>query len=143
MKSVQNYLKEDDAQNIPEWKKKINENAQRTILIDFDGVVHAYSKGYEDGTIYDPPQAGVESALKILTGSKYNYRLVMCSARIKAGDVHGKPEMVTWLKKYNLLKYFDDVTCEKEPCVVFIDDSAIRHTDWKSTFKQLKDLNIL
>ncbi len=67
----------------------------------------------------------------------------MCSARIKAGDAHGKPEMVSQLKKYDLLKYFDKITCEKEPCVVFIDDSAVRHTDWDSTFKQLKKLDIL
>ena len=141
MHTIKKYLSEATEEHIPEWKKKINENAQKTILIDFDGVIHAYSKGYEDGTIYDPPQKGVEEALKVLIDK--GYRLVMCSARIKAGDAHGKPEMVSQLKKYDLLKYFDKITCEKEPCVVFIDDSAVRHTDWDSTFKQLKKLDIL
>ena len=29
-----------------------------TISIDFDGVIHHYSKGYQDGSIYDPPIKG-------------------------------------------------------------------------------------
>lgn len=29
-----------------------------TISIDFDGVIHQYSKGYKDGSIYDPPIKG-------------------------------------------------------------------------------------
>ncbi len=29
-----------------------------TISIDFDGVIHQYSKGYQDGSIYDPPIKG-------------------------------------------------------------------------------------
>lgn len=29
-----------------------------TISLDFDGVIHQYSKGYQDGRIYDPPVKG-------------------------------------------------------------------------------------
>lgn len=29
-----------------------------TLSIDFDGVIHQYSKGYADGSIYDPPIKG-------------------------------------------------------------------------------------
>lgn len=29
-----------------------------TISIDFDGVIHRYSNGYQDGAIYDPPIKG-------------------------------------------------------------------------------------
>ena len=29
-----------------------------TISIDFDGVIHQYLKGYQDGSIYDPPIKG-------------------------------------------------------------------------------------
>lgn len=29
-----------------------------TISIDFDGVIHQYSQGYQDGSIYDPPIKG-------------------------------------------------------------------------------------
>lgn len=29
-----------------------------TISIDFDGVIHQYSKGWQNGEIYDPPIRG-------------------------------------------------------------------------------------
>lgn len=35
----------------------------KTISIDFDGVIHKYSKGYGDGKIYDPPVPGANEFL--------------------------------------------------------------------------------
>jgi hypothetical protein len=37
-----------------------------TIAVDFDGVIHAYSKGWQDGTIYDPPLPGALDGLRTL-----------------------------------------------------------------------------
>ena len=119
---------------------KLGLKGKKTLCIDFDGVIHAYSKGYHDGTIYDKPMEGVQQALDILSKK---YDLVCFSARINAGDAHGKKDMVEWLKNYDLLKYFIDITDKKIPCVAYIDDSAIRHTDWKSTFNELRRLEII
>lgn len=37
-----------------------------TIAVDFDRVIHAYSRGWADGTIYDPPLPGAIEGLRTL-----------------------------------------------------------------------------
>ncbi len=37
-----------------------------TIAVDFDGVIHAYSRGWQDGSIYDPPLPGALDGLRQL-----------------------------------------------------------------------------
>ena len=36
------------------------------VAVDFDGVIHGYSKGWRDGTIYDGPVPGAVDALRTL-----------------------------------------------------------------------------
>ena len=136
-----NYLEEVLQENqSPSSRLGVEEHKTR-LCIDFDGVIHKYSKGYANGTIYDGPMEGVEDALLYLKSKGFS--LVCFSARINAGDTHGKKEMIDWLKKYNLMKYFDDITDQKIPCIAYIDDNAIRHTDWSSTLKKFEIHDIL
>ena len=70
---------------------------QKTIGIDFDGVIHRYSKGWQNGEIYDEP---VENAIESLNALlKAGYRVFIFSAR--------QPRQIKrWLKTYsNQLMY--------------------------------------
>jgi len=117
-----------------------DDEPRKRILVDFDGVCHAYSQGYRDGTIYDPPAPGTKEALQLLSDK---YQLICFSARINTGDVHGKKEMIEWLNKYDLFRFFVDITDKKVPSLLIIDDSAIRHSTWENTIFEMKKLNML
>lgn len=89
----------------------------KTIAVDFDGVIHAYSKGFsglEDA--YDPPHCGAEAALIKLKDA--GFKLIVISSR---------PAYVirAWLDKNGFSAYFDDVTNVKRPASFYIDDHAI------------------
>ena len=118
--------------------KQENENNQQ-IAIDFDGVIHTNSKGYHDGTVYDPPSFGTEEALKQLS-QKYKIVIFTCKVKPDRPLVNGKSgkELIEeWLSKYNLLHYIHDITCEKPRAVAYIDDKGYRFNDWNSTLKFL------
>ena len=115
------------------------------IGIDFDGVIHQCSKGYHDGTIYDSPLEGVQSALKELS-AKYTLIVYTCKARADRGLVDGKTgtELVwNWLKEHKLDQYISKVTAEKPRAVCYIDDKGIRFDNWKNCLASLKELKVL
>ena len=131
MKIIDGYLME---------QHKVADADRKTINIDFDGVVHNFSKGFLDGTIYDKPQEGTEESLKLLKDKGFN--LILFTARINA-EHDGKQNIIDWLTKYDLLKYFSLITDKKMPSILIIDDSAVRHTDWKTTMKKISKLGII
>lgn len=89
------------------------------LLIDFDGVIHAYSKGWADGTAYDRPMPDAKNALARLT--KQGYEVVIFSTR-------RMEQIRDWLKRWDFPDY--RITNIKEPAVAMIDDRAIRFLDW-------------
>lgn len=113
----------------------------QTIAVDFDGVIHAYSKGWHDGTIYDVPVAGAKEAL---TKLRAEYHVIIFSTRNHNRIVMGKHqpnqvvEMVKWFKKHDI-PYDEIWTSRGKPlCSVFIDDHAIRFENWAQTLEQIK-----
>ena len=91
---------------------------EATIAIDFDGVVHLYSKNFQGlYNAYDPPTPGTYDALIRL--KEMGYRLIIVSSR----DVDTIHE---WLARYEMSHFFDDVTNIKHPAKYYIDDHAIR-----------------
>lgn len=100
---------------------------KRTIMIDLDGVLDNY-------TVYakDIPEIKAGAVDFIKTLSK-DYNLVLFTTR--------SPMSATkWLIKYDIDKYFTDVTNVKYPAYIYIDDRAINFNgDYNKTLKDIKN----
>ena len=118
-----------------------SEEEQRTISIDFDGVIHNDALGWHDGTIYGEPIPGSLESVKKLAE---DYKLVLFTAKAKPDRplVDGKTgtELVwEWLEKYGIKDCFYEITAEKPRCLFYIDDKAIRFIDWEIALKDIEN----
>ncbi|RLC78271.1 MAG: hypothetical protein DRI61_10135 [Chloroflexi bacterium] len=114
------------------FEDEIHDEILSTVAVDFDGVIHKNSKGFHDGTIYDEPVDGAVDAIKFLSKS---YRVVIftCKANPSRPLINGKTGhelIVEWLTKYGIINFVSSITHEKPGAFLYIDDKAIRFTDW-------------
>lgn len=99
---------------------------KKIVAIDFDGVIHRYSKGWRDGSCYDRPMPGAKAAIKKLMK---RYTVVILTAR--KTKTHYKVR--AWLRKWGFPKI--KVTNIKPMAVFYLDDKAIRFTSWSKLKK--------
>lgn len=100
---------------------------KKTLLIDFDGVIHKYSKGWHDGTAYDVPMPGAKEALAELARK---YEVIIFSTR-------NWWEIKDWLFKYGFPNY--PATSTKKPAIALIDDRAIHFTGWEKALDEFQE----
>jgi len=118
-------------------KEVKTEFKEKTIAIDFDGVIHQYSRGFQGlENAYDPPMPGARCSLTILRD--LGYRLIIVSSRPVA-------VINEWLRKEKMDHFFDDVSNTKHPARYYIDDHAIRfekesENAWEDTLKLINKL---
>ena len=94
----------------------------RTVVFDFDGVIHSYTSGWlGETTIPDPPVPGIQEALKEIHDA--GYEVVVVSTRCKT--VLGRMAIENWLDMYGMTQEVDKVCKEKPPAIAYIDDRAI------------------
>lgn len=92
---------------------------KQTVIFDFDGVINSYRSGWTGAEdIPDPPVSGIREAIKAI---RRHYRLVIVSSRCYHPG--GIDAIKAWLIKYDI--QVDDVTGEKPPAKVIVDDRAI------------------
>lgn len=124
---------------IPAFVRNVLEQklrGKKTIAIDFDGPVHKYSKGWYDGTIYDPPTPGVKEALELLSKK---YRLVLFTCRVLPDQPNGLRDVKKWLKENDLSKYFSNITYKKPRASFYIDDNAVVFkNNWPKVLTEIK-----
>lgn len=95
-----------------------------TIAVDFDGVIHDYSKGWADGTIYGEPMPGARDSLQALIDK--GWRVVVHTAR--ASTLIKEAEVREWLDRYDIP--YHDVTNLKPMAIVYLDDRALKFDNW-------------
>ena len=103
--------------------KEINNlDKRKTIAIDFDGVIHKYSKGFKGlDNAYDEPMPGTIEALEKLNSLGIDLKII--SSR-------PAPVIIKWLEKYGMTKLISEVSNHKFPATVYIDDRGFKFNDW-------------
>jgi hypothetical protein len=121
---------------------------EKIIAVDLDGVIHKYSKGWQDGTIYDPPIKGAKEGLQKLID--HGYKIVIFTTRADAKMVDGQmqpgqyKEVVDYLNKYQIPYTSVYQGVGKPFFKILIDDNCIRFEgDWSDAFirEVLEDIN--
>jgi hypothetical protein len=111
-----------------------------TLAVDFDVPIHRYSRGWHDGTLYDPPTEGSLDAIADL----------MQHHAVFVHTVRDPEQVVPWLQQFGLRAtsempsgpFWSDrkrllVTRTKLPALAYVDDRAVRHVAWPQTLADL------
>ncbi|MDX5569832.1 hypothetical protein PYK79_50090 [Streptomyces sp. ID05-04B] len=130
-----------------------------TIAVDFDGVIHAYTQGWQDGTIYDAPVPGALDGLRALMDQHAVFIFttrqpaqVMPWLEAHGFDVtvdercgvcpNGIPNICAACKGSGLLTFWNQrgqllVTNRKLAATAYLDDRAVRFTTWEQALVDL------
>lgn len=115
-----------------------------TIAVDFDGVIHAYSKGWADGTIYDPPLPGALDGIRALMERDAVFIFTSRNTEQVANWLFEHGEFnITWEPPgETTCEFWNDrdrvlITNRKLPAVAYLDDRAVRFVDWDQALSAL------
>ena len=114
-----------------------------TLGIDFDGVIHRYSRGWGDGTAYDDPMPGAIEGLKLLMD---HYAVFIFTSR-------NSDQVLKWMADNTDISCVTDeqvptrtfydlkgtilITNRKLPAVAYLDDRAVKFTSWDTALLDL------
>lgn len=116
----------------------------KRILVDFDGTIHRFSRGFGDGRIYDNPTDFCREALSFLKNE--GFEICIFTTRLSKEvnpDTWATNEkfIKQWLNEYDIP--YDRITSDKLLALAYIDDRGIRFSDWKDTLNILEDLGFI
>lgn len=93
---------------------------KRTVVLDFDGVIHAYTSGYcGKACIPDPPVEGIGVAIGEIRAAGYEVFVVSTRCATK----EGLDAVRSWLSRHGI--EVDGVQADKPPAICYVDDRAI------------------
>lgn len=100
---------------------------QKAIAIDFDGVIHKYTKGWQNGVVYDDPVEYAFAAMYKLIS--LGYEIFILTTRTNHEDIR------VWIREKAIEEGIDpdiaielsavEITNIKKPAVAYIDDRGL------------------
>ena len=113
-------------------------------MIDLDGTIHRYSKGYQDGTIYDDAYTGAKEVIDFLKRNGYEIVIFTTRASKKHCEENNIDcedqinQIADWLDNQGI--DYDRITGEKLAADFYIDDKAIqiKNGNWDLVLKVIK-----
>lgn len=124
----------------PEYKARWFIDMERTLSIDFDGVIHPYTEGWTGFEPADEPPTR-ETVEFLRAAHEAGYRIVVSSVRCESEE--GLAGTRRWLEKHGLMSWIDDVTCQKPAAIAYIDDRAVPFTgDWDTVRQGVSRLSM-
>lgn len=119
------------------------------VAVDFDGVIHTYEKGWQDGSVYGDFMPGTVEALSQLMG---DYAVFVHTTRnprqvarwIEGRSGHGiecvtRVSLLPWKRTFWNTRGVLLVTNRKLPAIAYIDDRGIRFESWSQALSDLAD----
>ena len=101
-------------------QNKRRKTMKKTVVFDFDGVIHSYTSGWKrEDIIPDTPVLGIKEAISEIR--KAGYEVVVVSTRCATNK--GIEAVNKYLFENGIV--VDRVCKEKPPAIVYIDDRAI------------------
>lgn len=93
---------------------------KKTVVFDFDGVIHSYTSGWKGyDVIPDPPVPGIKEAIAEIRAA--GYEVVIVSTRCAMEK--GYDAVKAWIRDNGI--EVDAVMVKKPPAIVYIDDRAL------------------
>lgn len=133
IKESVNYLLDYLSQNqILSNIKEVNTlDKKKTMAIDFDGVIHDYSKGFQGlENAYDSPKDGAKEVLQSFKDEGFIIKI------LSSRPAHVIRE---WLDNYDMSDLIDDISNHKFPATVYIDDRGFLFKDWEQCKLEIKN----
>jgi hypothetical protein len=142
------WLHEETIRTLEEFLKKLKENQmkdneedkknyKKTLLFDFDGVIHSYTSGWKGIDVI--PDGPVEGIRELIIKLREEYTVKIYSSRCL--EEKGINAIEEYLVKYNI--FVDGIARNKEKAFLIIDDRAITFKgDCKSLVDEIKNFKV-
>ena len=113
----------------------------KIIAVDFDGVIHGYSKGWQNGRPYDQPVPGARQAMEKLISEGYHVMIytTRCNPDYLEGSTVDRVQDVRDYLLINSIPFSEIYTGNGKPkATIYVDDRAIGFKgNWEQTVEEI------